>query len=97
MGISRFCIIFMAIGFIATANAGENRPQIAKYAKAFKGPEGLKVVLLGIVKPEKEEFLIQYSGVNHEWDEKIFKISSDSLIIRKICCAGGYFGFLFGA
>jgi hypothetical protein len=74
MGVFRCCIIFMAIGFITTANAGENRPQVAKYAKIFKGPEGLKVVLLGIGDPQKEEFLIQYSGINHEWDGKIFKI-----------------------
>lgn len=65
------------IGLVMPAHAAENeaeRPPVAKYAKVFKGPEGLTVAILGIGKPEDDEYLLQYAGVNHDWDLKIFKV-----------------------
>lgn len=51
----------------------EERPPVGKYAKAFTGPEGLVVATLRIGMAEKDEFLIQFAGIDHDWDLKIFK------------------------
>jgi hypothetical protein len=69
-------MVFAAFLSPAPVRADE-RPPVAKYAKAFRGPDGLIVSLLGIGKPEDEEYLLQYSGINHDWDLKIFKVKKE--------------------
>jgi hypothetical protein len=60
--------------FSGAAFAAEgDRPKVATYAKVYRGPEGLTVSVLGIGDPANEEFLVQYSGINHDWNWKIFK------------------------
>jgi hypothetical protein len=54
--------------------AGGERPPVATYAKVYRGSEGMAMSLLGIGKPEDGEYLLQYAGINHEWDLKIFKV-----------------------
>jgi hypothetical protein len=76
MGFLRVALIAL-IGLVMPAHAADSndeRPPVAKYGKVFRGPEGLTVSLLGIGKPEDEEYLLQYAGVNHDWDMKIFKV-----------------------
>lgn len=68
-------VLTMLFGiFSSAALAAEgDRPPVATYAKVYRGPEGLTVSVLGIGAPENEEFLLQYSGINHDWNWKIFK------------------------
>jgi hypothetical protein len=61
-------------GLALPAHAADARPSVARYAKGFIGPEGLEVALLNIGDSFKNEYIIQLSGINHEWDLKIFKV-----------------------
>jgi hypothetical protein len=70
-------LVLLAAFLSPTPGVADVRPPVAKYAKAFRGPDGLVVSLLGIGKPEDEEYLLQYSGINHEWDMKIFKVKKE--------------------
>lgn len=73
-------IRFLQIAIIAmfslsvSAHAEDFRPVVAKYAKGFNGPEGLEIALLNVDDPFKNEYLILFSGINHDWDLKIFKV-----------------------
>lgn len=69
--------ILLAAFLAPMPGMADARPPVAKYAKAFRGPDGMVVSLLGIGKPEDEEYLLQYSGINHEWDMKIFKVKKE--------------------
>ncbi len=62
-----------AFGLMTSAFAGDERPRVDRYALGFTGELGVSVTLLGIGKPEDKEFLLQISGVNHDWDRKILK------------------------
>lgn len=70
-------VILVVVVAAPTPGVADERPPVAKYAKAFRGPDGLMVSLLGIGKPEDEEYLLQYSGINHDWDLKIFKVKKE--------------------
>jgi hypothetical protein len=72
---ARLAIILAALfGMISMAFAAEgDRPQVATYAKVYRGPEGLTLSVLGVGDPANEEYLLQYSGINHDWNWKIFK------------------------
>lgn len=59
----------------SSAYAGETeRPPVDRYAKVYRGAEGLTVSILGIGAPEENKYLLQYAGINHEWDLKIFHV-----------------------
>jgi hypothetical protein len=61
-------------GFTLSLHAAETeRPAVAQYGKVYQGGEGITLAVLGIGKPEDEAYLVQYSGVNHDWNWKIFK------------------------
>jgi hypothetical protein len=66
----------IALGLAAAAagpKAEKPRPEVGRVAKAYKGPEGLTLVVLRIG-PEKDgTFLIKYDGIDHAWAGKIFK------------------------
>lgn len=68
-----FVVALFGIVSGAALAAEGDRPPVATYAKVYRGPEGLTVSVLGIGDPAEEEFLIQYSGINHGWNWKIFK------------------------
>ena len=65
-------VVMFSLGL--PVHAEDARPTVARYAKGFTGPEGLEVALLNIGDPFKNEYLIQFSGINHDWDFKIFKV-----------------------
>jgi hypothetical protein len=74
MRVLRALLIALA-GFTLSAHAAEQeRPQVARYAKVYRGPEGLIVSLLGVGAPDGNKFLLQYTGINHDWDMKIFEV-----------------------
>lgn len=56
-----------------TLAAETERPIVARYSKVYRGGEGLTLSVLPIGKSEDEEYLLQYSGINHDWNWKIFK------------------------
>jgi hypothetical protein len=68
-----FLAVLLGIFSDAALAAEGDRPPVATYAKVYRGPEGLTVSVLGIGDPANEEFLLQYSGINHEWNWKILK------------------------
>ena len=66
--------VLVLAGLTSSAHAAETeRPAVARYSKVYRGGEGLTVSVLGIGKPDDEEYLLQYSGINHDWNWKIFK------------------------
>lgn len=72
-----FLLSVIGLGVMGSAQAeGEARPQVAKYGKVFQGSEGLVLWTVSVGDPANQEFLLQYSGVNHPWDMKIFKVKS---------------------
>ena len=74
MRVLRVVLIALA-GLTLSAHAAEQeRPQVARYAKVYRGPEGLTISLLGIGAPDSNKFLLQYTGINHDWDMKIFEV-----------------------
>ena len=61
-------------GFAPSAHAAETeRPAVARYSKVYRGGEGLTLSILSIGKTADAEYLLQYSGINHYWNWKIFK------------------------
>lgn len=82
----RYLKLALALFLILSAPAfadNTERPDVGKYAKAFTGPEGLIVVMLRIGAPDKNEFLIQFAGIDSDRDMKIFKAT-------KVPAAHGY-------
>jgi hypothetical protein len=72
---TRFLFLVAIMNFALPAHGAEGeRPPVAAYAKVYRGSEGMVMSLLGIGKPEDEEYLLQYAGINHNWDLKIFKV-----------------------
>lgn len=61
-------VILMFTGSIALAQA---RPQVGKYAKVYKGSEGLYLTLVRIGPVENNEALLTIEGIDHPWDGKI--------------------------
>lgn len=62
-------VIFIFTGSLALAQA---RPQVGKYAKVYKGSEGLYLTVARIGPAENNETLLVIEGVDHPWDGKIF-------------------------
>jgi hypothetical protein len=68
-------VLAFAAVFVGPVMAADGeRPKVATYAKVYKGPEGLGVAVLGVGDPANEEYLLQFSGINHDWNWKIFKV-----------------------
>jgi len=67
-------IVLCLSGLATSAQAAEtDRPAVARYGKVYRGGEGLTLAILGIGQPDDGEYLLQYSGINHDWNWKIFK------------------------
>ncbi|MGH1352382.1 MAG: hypothetical protein ACRBBN_16465 [Methyloligellaceae bacterium] len=70
-----FTLFFVAVfGLMTSALAEGERPRVDRYALGFTGELGVSVTLLGMGKKDDKEFLMQISGVNHDWDRKILKV-----------------------
>lgn len=82
----RYLTLILAMFLITSAPAfadDAERPPVGRYAKAFTGPEGLVVAMLRIGVPEKNEFLLQFAGIDNKWDMKIF-------LAKKVPAANGH-------
>jgi hypothetical protein len=66
-------LLFLS-GLVSNAQAAETeRPAVARYGKVYRGGEGVTISVLSIGKTDDEEYLLQYSGINSDWNWKIFK------------------------
>lgn len=64
-------LIFTVIAFIANSFAlAQARPQVGKYAKVYKGSEGLYLTIVNIGPAENMEALLLIEGIDHPWDGK---------------------------
>lgn len=61
-------MILLLAGSLALAQA---RPQVGKYAKVYKGSEGLYLTLVRIGPAQNNEALFVIEGIDHPWDGKI--------------------------
>jgi hypothetical protein len=57
----------------APAAASEPRPEVADAVMVFKGNLGLTLSLVRVGKPEADEVLLKYSGIDHAWSGKVMK------------------------
>lgn len=57
--------------FVNSIALSDERPEVGKYAKVYKGGEGLYVTVLRIGPREKEESLFLLEGVDHPFDGKV--------------------------
>jgi hypothetical protein len=66
-------LIFMTaiLLFTGSLSLAQSRPQVGKYAKVYKGSEGLYLTLVRIGPAENNEALLTIEGVDHPWDGKI--------------------------
>lgn len=66
-------IFFSVLIYVSAVNCSE-RPEIGKYAKVFSsGSSNLIVTMVRIGPVESKEFLIQFDGIDSEYDGKIIK------------------------
>lgn len=54
--------------------AQPRRPEIGRYAKGYKGAEGVRVTILRVGNPDLNEALVRVSGVDHPLDRVILKV-----------------------
>jgi hypothetical protein len=55
------------------AAASEPRPEVGDAVMVFKGNLGLTLSLVRVGKPEADEVLLKYSGIDHAWSGKVMK------------------------
>ncbi len=67
------CILSLCLFANYSTAAEEKRPEVGKYAKVYKGDEGLRVIVLQIGPKEKSEALVQIIGIDHPWNGIIRK------------------------
>lgn len=74
----RFTGLFLAAFIAALANTtintetamSQERPAVARYGKAYKGYEGLRVSVSPLA--DMKRAMVMMSGINHPWDRLIF-------------------------
>ncbi|KAF1069524.1 MAG: hypothetical protein GAK45_01084 [Pseudomonas citronellolis] len=52
----------------------ENRPEIGPQVKAYSGEEGVKVWLVRVGPRAANQALVQVTGIDHDWNQKIQKM-----------------------
>jgi hypothetical protein len=57
----------------APAAPAAPRPEVAQVVMVYKGDLGLTLSVLRIGKPEADEVLLKYSGIDHAWSGKVMK------------------------
>lgn len=69
----QFILFFMlTVGFMSASSATE-RPEVARYVKAYSGGEGIVVRTLRLGPQANQEALVQITGIDHQWDGRIQK------------------------
>lgn len=68
-------VAVLLLGAVATAHADAPRPPVAKYVKAYAAGEGAKVFTLRYDAPEKQQALVQVTGIDHALDGRILRAS----------------------
>ena len=69
--ISELFLMAVVLLITATLALGQARPQVGKYAKVYRGSEGLYLTLVRIGPDENNEALLTIEGIDHPWDGKI--------------------------
>lgn len=57
------------------ASAEAPRPPIAEKVQAYSGPQGVQVWTLRIGERSANEALVQVTGIDHDWDKRIQKMT----------------------
>lgn len=68
-------IIILVITGLHTNAQKSSRPIVGSFCKVYSGMEGLKITTCRLGEESKNEALIKFSGVDHPWNNKIFKAS----------------------
>jgi hypothetical protein len=68
---SKLLLMAAVLLFTGTLALAQARPQVGKYAKVYKGSEGLYLTLVRIGPAENNETLVTIEGIDHPWDGKI--------------------------
>lgn len=68
----RILFLSLLISPVASRGWGREVTKVAKYAKVYKGDEGIKVVVVPFDPPTRKLAFIKVTGINHEWDGVIF-------------------------
>jgi hypothetical protein len=64
-------ILLITILLAAIDNSSaQERPAMARYAKGYKGYEGLRIAVSPYA--DMKRALVMFYGINHPWDRKIF-------------------------
>jgi hypothetical protein len=69
--ISKWMLMTAILLFTGTLALAQARPQVGKYAKVYKGSEGMYLTLVRIGPAENNEALLTIEGIDHPWDGKI--------------------------
>lgn len=57
----------------AESKSSGPRPQVASVGMVYHGDLGLKVAVVRLGKPEDNEVLLKYDGIDHPWVGKVWK------------------------
>lgn len=63
---------------LVTASDYKNgRPEVGKFARVYKGGEGLEITLLRLGPEANNEFIFKIWGIDHELNGKLFKLKKE--------------------
>lgn len=65
--------LIMTLGVGTAAANDDKRPEVGEIGKAYRGQEGLELRVLRYGKESKNEVILEYSGIDHKWNHKIWK------------------------
>jgi hypothetical protein len=68
--------LMLSVSFLS-ASAANDRPEIARYAKAYSGGEGIVVRTLRVGPQANQEAIVQITGIDHKWDGRIQKMKME--------------------
>lgn len=68
---SKVILMTATLIFASSLVFAQARPQVGKYAKVYKGSEGMSLTLVRLGPVENNEALLVIEGVDHPWDGKI--------------------------
>lgn len=74
-------IFLLSLGMWSSAFA-DNRPDIGRYVKVYSGGEGVVVWVMRIGPPASREALVQIGGIDHQWDQRIQKMTLEPTAIN---------------
>jgi hypothetical protein len=59
---------------VAYAQDSKTRPEVGQYCKVYIGDENLQITTVRLGKEENKEALLEVVGIDHPFDNKIFKV-----------------------